>query len=214
MSGQVTDSPQTNVPNETILYYYHELARSARRLDEANSAHRLMVKRAKNDGAPTDAILENIKLSRRDPEARRSFIIDRIRVEAARDPQNGATLTDLIARLDTRVSDGMRHTDTLFDAEQKGYLAGKFGHPAESCPYPQGTEMAQTWRNHWGQGQALHAASMGPDAKAADTRLERRPRGGRPRLVTLPLEDPNPQPARRRRARRGRAAAPNGEATA
>jgi ribosome modulation factor len=156
------------VPPETILYHTHELARSKRKIDEANSEHRLKVKRAKDDGVPTDAILESIQWSKLDPEVRRQKIIDRVRVESVRYPQSAEVLPDLIARMDTRVSERMRYTDTLADADQRGYIAGKAGQTTDSHTYPEGSELADTWRRGWQQGRAAQAAQMGDNARAAN----------------------------------------------
>jgi ribosome modulation factor len=158
----------SNVPPETILYHTHELARSKRKIDEANSEHRLKVKRAKDDGVPTDAILESIQWSKLDPEVRRQKIIDRVRVEAARYPQSAEVLPDLISRMDVRVSERMRYTDTLFDAEQRGYVAGKAGQTADGHTYPEGSELAATWRRGWTDGRAAQTAQMGEHARAAN----------------------------------------------
>ena len=202
MSDTATEAPASNVPPETLLYYTHELTRTKRRIDEANSAHRLLIKRAKQDGVPTVAILESIADARLEPEVRRQKIIDRIRVEATRYPQNGQEIVSLLGGLDIRVSDRMRYTDTLFDAEQKGYHAGKSGVPVEENPYPAGSEQAQTWRQFWGNGQAASAIQHGEHARAASTRRERTPRT---RTPALPLETPR---------KRGRRAGNGGDAAA
>jgi ribosome modulation factor len=196
---------QSNVPAETILHYTHELTRTKRRVDEATSAHRLTVKRAKADGVPTDAILESIAWARLEPEVRRQKMVDRVRVESARYPQSGEILTDLLGRLDTRVSEKMRFTDTLFDAEQKGYQAGKFAVPVDDCPYDPGTEHAQTWRHFWGQGQAANAAQLGEHAKQANASREKPAK-----VADLPMRGLVPSVKRSRTARKAAAAAPTG----
>jgi len=196
----------SNVSPEAILYHTHELSRTKRKITEANSAHRLAVKRAKSDNVPTEAILESIAWAALDPEVRRQKIIDRIKVEAARYPENGEAITDLVSQLDVRVSEKMRYTDTLFDAEQRGYQAGKFGVPVEDNPYAIGSEMAQRWREFWSEGQAANAAQLGENARAADT--SRRPASTRQQpAADLPLgEEAAPR-------KRGRRAAANGAAT-
>jgi ribosome modulation factor len=166
--SETAPSAGSNVPPETILHHVHELARSRRKVDEANSEHRLKVKRAKEDGVPTEAVLESIQWSKLDPEVRRQKIIDRIRVEAARFPQSAEAIPDLIAKMDVRVSERMRYTDTLFDAEQRGYVAGKAGQAADSHKYPEGSELADTWRRGWREGQSAFAGQVGPNARAAN----------------------------------------------
>jgi ribosome modulation factor len=205
-----SEPQQSNVPNETILYYTHELTRSKRKIDEASSAHRLMVKRAKADGVPTVAILESIADARLEPEVRRQKIIDRIKVESARYPDSGSTITELVARMDTRVSEKMRHTDTLFDAEQRGYMAGKYGQSVDDCPYVAGGELAATWRQFWNEGQAANAAQLGENAKMANQRREREPRKTAA-VVQLPLGDKPPRKQRKQPARKQqRRTSPNG----
>jgi len=169
------EAQSSNVPPETILYYTHALTRTKRKIDEANSAHRLIVKQAKADGCPTDAILESIKLARLEPDERRARLADRVRVEMVRYPQDAPQLTDLLGGLDTAISDGMRNTNDLFSAEQRGYLAGKYGVPADDNPFEAGSEAAQRWRTAWGEGQEAGAVQGGAHAKPASTRRQKRP---------------------------------------
>jgi ribosome modulation factor len=195
MSESSTTAAGSNVSTETILFYTHELTRSKRKIDEATAAHRLLVKRAKGDGVPTAAVLESVAWSRLEPEERLARLIDRIRVESARYPENGREITDLLANMDVRVSEKMRYTDTLFDAEQKGYQAGKYAAPVEDCPYPAGSELAATWRKYWHEGQAANALDLGDNARAASTKRDKPPTA-KQRGMVLPLE-----PARKRRGR-------------
>ena len=180
----LSENLSSNVPAETILHFTHELSRTKRKLDEASAAHRQMVKRAKGEGVPSEAILESIAWSRMDPADRLKRLSDRIRVETVRYPDSAEDLTDLLAHLDIEVSDKMRFTDVVFDAEQRGYQAGRFAVPVEDNPYQPGTEMHQTWRNFWGQGQAANALSLGDGAKAAST--ERRKPGRKEAAPELP----------------------------
>lgn len=200
MSMSPTPGPADNVPNETILFYTHELSRTRRKQDEASSAHRLMIKRAKSDGVPTDAILESIALSRLDPEDRMKRMIDRIRVMTVRYPDTAPQFGTLFDRLDARVSDKMRMTDTLFDAETRGYLAGKAAVAVDDNPYEPGSELHQTWRNFWGQGQAANAASLGEGARAASTERKRPASAKQPNLSIVP--DPPPRRAAAKKAGR------------
>jgi hypothetical protein len=190
MALEATEVTTSNIPPETLLHYTHELTRTKRKIDEANAAHRLIVKRAKADGVPTEAILESIVWARLEPEVRRQKMIDRIKVESARHPDSAEILTDLIGKLDTRVSEKVRYTDTMFDAEQKGYQAGKYAVPIEDNPYPSGSEFSVKWREFWNEGQAANAATLGENAKAANAKREKPPtakqRGMRARL---PLGD-------------------------
>jgi ribosome modulation factor len=173
----MADGELSNVTPEAILHWTHQLSRSRRSLDEASSAHRTMVKQAKKDGVPTNAILESISWARMDPDERRKRIIDRIRVEAARHADDGDRLIDEVFRLDRRVADGPRQAATLFEAEQRGYDAGRRGELADSCPYEPGSEAAQTWRNYWHDGNVQHAASLIEGEKLASTRRQRRSPG-------------------------------------
>jgi ribosome modulation factor len=191
--------PASNVTNETILWFTHELMRSKRRLDEANSAHRHLVKQAKTDGVPTDAVLESIRLSRMEDRERRQRLVDRTRIEAIRYPESGQLLLDLIIHADVRVTDAMRHTDQLADAEQKGYIAGKNGTPLDDCPYQEGTESAALWRQHWGQGHAAAGVQAGEHGKQAST--QRRPRQPRIRIVAEEPTNGGEAPRTRRRRR-------------
>ena len=199
------DPQASNVPTETILYYTHELTRSKRKIDEASSAHRLLVKRAKGDGVPTVAILESIAWARLEPEERAQRLIDRIRVESARYPDSASRITDLVTGMDARVSDKMRYTDTLFDAEQKGYQAGKFAVPVEDCPYPAGSETHVIWQRFWHEGQAANAAALGENARAANTSRAKPTPRKQARNPGLPLGDAPPRkkpaPLAKRKAR-------------
>ena len=192
------------VPNEVILHYTHELSRTKRAMDEAGSAHRLMVKRAKADGVPSDAILESIAMSRMDPADRLRKLGDRIRVEAIRYPESTEALTDLFGRMDTTVSEKARMTDTLFDAETRGYTAGKYAVPVEDNPYEAGTEMHAIWRQYWGRGQAANVAALGEGAKPADA-SRKKPSGKKaaagPKEPELPGVPPKPKRMRKSRAK-------------
>lgn len=201
MSDQIVHS---NVPPETILYYTHELSRSKRKVDEANSAHRLLVKKAKSDGVPTDAILESIAWSRLEPDERMRRLVDRIRVESARYPTQAPAIVERVNSLDVHVSEKMRQQDDLFSAEQAGYHAGLKGTPVEDNPYIAGTEQAQTWRTYWGQGQAANAMQLGENARAASTRRQRTPAAAPSAADAPPLPLGEEPPARKRAApRRG-----------
>jgi ribosome modulation factor len=147
----------SNVPAETILYWTHELSRSKRAVDEATSLHRNRVKKAKTDGVTTDAILESIAWSRLDADERRRRIIDRIRVESVRYPDSGSIFSDTLPSLDVRVSERMRYTDTLFDAETKGYQHGRSGVAIDENPYQAGSELAVVWHREWSRGSTARA---------------------------------------------------------
>jgi len=197
----------SNVPPETLLYYTHELTRSKRKIDEANSAHRLLIKRAKQDGVPTAAILESVADARLDPHERRQKLIDRIRVESVRYPENGEALLTQIEALDTRVADKARTEDSLFSAEQRGYDDGRTGVPIDSCPFEAGSEFAGIWRRFWHEGQRVNAMRLGDNARQASTRRERESPAREPSRAGPSPELPAGEAPRKRRPRRA-----NGEA--
>lgn len=195
------------IPNEVILHYTHELSRTKRAVDEASSAHRTMVKRAKADGVPSDAILESIAMSRLDPVDRLRKLGDRIRVEAIRYPESAEALTDLFGSMDVSVNEKARMTDTLFDAEVRGYTAGKYAVPVDDNPYEAGTEMHSVWRTFWGRGQAANVANMGKGEKAADA-SRKKPTGKKAANGAREPELPG-VPSKPKRLRASRARKPN-----
>jgi hypothetical protein len=55
----------------------------------------------------------------------------------------------------------MRYTDTLFDAETKGYTQGKGGVSIDENPYPAGSELAVVWHREWTKGNSVKVAEEG-----------------------------------------------------
>jgi ribosome modulation factor len=47
------------------------------------------------------------------------------------------------------------------EAYEWGVSAGKAGAATDSCPYPPGSEEAQSWRGGWGAGQKIAVESLG-----------------------------------------------------
>jgi hypothetical protein len=164
----VADIALNNVPPEALISAQHEIARSIRDKDEAVSRHRLLIKRLKKSGLPTDALIEAHQLGQLPPEERRQRFIDRVRIEAVRYPDSGEILLEKLNTLDVRVSERARYADHLFAAEDAGYKSGRQGASADGNPHPSGSDMYAAWERYRQDGFRMREAEAGPESKVAD----------------------------------------------
>jgi ribosome modulation factor len=194
------DLPSNEVSRETILYFTHELTRTKRAIDEANSAHRQLVKQAKSEGVPVKAVLQSIALARQTPDQRRAWLADQVLVEALRYPESKPLLDDMFGNMNTDVSREMHYKNESFDAEQQGYIAGKYGAAIEDCPFlaTAQPDLRDAWHRSWHNGSAAAHREAGPDIKPADTRKSKQ----RKKILRLPgmvMTSEGPKRPRRRR---------------
>jgi ribosome modulation factor len=80
---------------------------------------------------------------------------------------------------DTTVSNMTRYSDDVMTAESRGYEAGRQGVARDECPYPEGSDLAKSWRKWWKNGDT-HRAEVKPASKPANaSRKEARKRQAR-----------------------------------
>jgi ribosome modulation factor/uncharacterized protein (UPF0335 family) len=174
-----------NVTPEAVQEITRELVTSRRAIAEAQGAHRAVMKRAKGLGINTKAIAEVVNNRALDADEVTRHYRDVMRYAAI----NGATYAlqqDLFptSGMDLHVTDTATAEHQEWEASEAGYLAGNNGQPAEGCPFPPASSLAQMWLQSWHRGQAAIAATLEPGETAPVAR-------GRSRRVNRPpVEDP------------------------
>jgi hypothetical protein len=151
--------------NDEESDWIRKIRRSMRKVDETNGEHRALLKSAKSAGMNTGMLLFSIRQSRRNSD---EVIVD------LRDGVHymhligisGLSPESVFAR-DGALTEKSLLEENAFEAEDRGYRAGKNAHPIDSNPYEPGTELYVTWREHWHGGQAANAASLGPTGQVA-----------------------------------------------
>lgn len=143
-----------------------EYRKQKRECESASGVLRNILKRAKSAGMNTKEMIAAVLATKIDPDEVVAGLRDRIeymgilRIEIPRD-----SLFDF----DNEVSAATEHADDIWDAEDKGYRAGRNGVPIGENPYDQTrqSELFVAWTRDWNKGQASIAHEMGPDTKAA-----------------------------------------------
>lgn len=79
----------------------------------------------------------------------------------------------LFTDMDLQALSTPKHGDTDWDAEEKGYNAGRNGTPVDDNPYEPGSELFAIWRTYWGKGQASLARTMGGETTVASPARKR-----------------------------------------
>lgn len=139
--------------------------------ESENGVLRSIVKRAKTGGMNTKAMIAAVNATKIDPDEVADNLRDQIHLMSVlRVP---ITMEQLFADFDASVTDKTRREDDLWDAEDKGYRAGRHGVKVEECPYDAGTELHVHWMQEWNKGQAAIARELGPDVKMASTSRKR-----------------------------------------
>lgn len=200
--------------NEQSLDYMRQIQLQQRIGNEDNGVLRNIYKRAKNAGEDVDVMRWTISMLKKyTADEIVAKLKEGIRLLNIRHVPVSAE--DLFDGLDLHVSNEAQHQDDLWDAQTKGYKAGRDGIKVEECPYhPPGSEMHTAWLKHWHKGQAAIARELGPDAKQADASRVRPSRRKQAALPgTAPEESGNvvQRPARKKSAAKkkaGRKSAP------
>lgn len=146
-----------------------------RRGNEENGVLRNMYKKAKSEGESVDdmrAVLRMLK-SKTSDEILVS-LRNQIRYLMLRSVQ--VTASDLFEAFEVDLPNSIKHNDDIWEAEDKGYRAGRNNVEIKENPYGAGSENFVHWEEHWHKGQASIAREMGPDALVNTTRT--RPRSG------------------------------------
>jgi ribosome modulation factor len=172
-----------------------------RRCEEENGVLRNLYKQAKADGEDPPTMRRAIRATKLTPEEAVTNTRNLVYYMALRNIP--VTQDALFGDLDVGVTDSVKHADDRWDAEDKGYRAGRMGLKIEDCPYTAGTEFFVAWEEHWRKGQASIAREMAPDEKLADAS---RARPKRARQMEMPgteiPKEPRKKAARKKAARR------------
>lgn len=182
MSGTSEHRPD----NDASLDWMRQIQLQQRVGNEDNGVLRNIYKRAKNAGEKVDVMRWVIRqLKAKSPEEIVEDLKEAIRLLTIRRVE--ITPDSLFDGLDLRVSNEGRHQDDIWDAQVKGYQAGRLAVKVDECPYhPPGSELHTAWLDHWHKGQAAIARELGPDAQQADAS---RQRPSRRKQGTLPGTD-------------------------
>jgi ribosome modulation factor len=186
--------------NDSALEWMRLYDTQKRKCAEENGVLRNIVKRAKADGMNVKAMSSTHSARKLDPMVVIAEMRDQIRYMTLRSMP--MTADDLFAGWDTRVTDKTREIDTLFEADEKGYAAGRAGAKIEDCPYQPGTDLHVEWVKSWKVGQEAIARELGPDVKPASTTRERPARAQARIPGTESTQRAPGKPARAKRAAR------------
>lgn len=168
--------------NDAAADWMRQLRQQKRKCDEENGVLRNIVKRAKADGQNTKSMLNAIKATKLDPDVVAADLRDQIRYMAI--IHIPLTQAELFDGWDGTVTEKTAREDDLWDADDKGYHAGRHGVPISDAPYEAGTERHVHWMVAWKKGQAAIARELGPDVTQASTERARPGRKARqPRLA-------------------------------
>lgn len=151
-----------------------------RRGNEENGVLRNMYKKAKAEGESVEdmrAVLRMLKSKTSDE------ILDSLRnqIRYLTIRSVPVTASDLFEAMDVELTNSARHLDDIWDAEDKGYAAGRHNVEIKENPYQAGSEHFTHWEEHWHKGQASIAREMGPDA-LVNTSRTRPARNGQTRI--------------------------------
>jgi ribosome modulation factor len=167
----VSESAPANVSNETWLEFVREATATKRAIEEATGRHRSVMKRAKAAGCSPAILALAIQSKRKDPAVMVSEIRDTVRVLNLVNVK--MTQADLFGGWEPQVNAGAAAVQALFDAEERGYAAGKAGAAAGDNPYQLGTEAAQCWGKGWSAGKDAAAAAKPAGTTQADASRKR-----------------------------------------
>ena len=170
-----SDPRNSGPTNEEKLDALRRVKRLKRDVDEANGVYRAELKALKAAGHNTKALIAAMNAEKRDPDQVKADIRDTAHLLALR---KVISFAELLAETDDlNVTHKAQQDDDQWDAEDKGYRAGRHGADRAENPYDAGSELAETWDRWWVKGQAAIANEMGPGAKTADASRARPKRG-------------------------------------
>jgi ribosome modulation factor len=201
---QAIDNGSNTISNDAAVDWMRQVRQQKRKCDEENGVLRNILKRAKADGQNTKSMLNAIKASKLDPAEVAADLREQLRLMALiHMPMTQAELFDW----DAAVTEKTQRADDMWDADDKGYRAGRHGAAIEECPYDPGTELHVTWLASWHKGQAAIARELGPDEKQAST-ARARPKRGRQSALPMSNDKPPRKPRTPRAKRNGADASP------
>ena len=151
--------------NDEESDWIRKIRRSLRKVEESNGEHRALLKSAKSAGMNTGMLLFSIRQSRRNSD---EVIVDlRDGVHYMHLIGISGLSPDAVFARDGGLTEKSLAEENAFEAEDRGYRAGKNAHPIDSNPYEPGSELYVVWREHWHAGQAANAAALGPTGQVA-----------------------------------------------
>jgi ribosome modulation factor len=197
-----TPDPGSNtMSNDSAVDWMRQIRQQKRKCAEENGVLRNILKRAKADGQNTKSMLDAIKTTKLDPAEVAANLREQLRLMAL--IHVPMTQAELFA-WDTAVTEKTQRADDMWDADDKGYRAGRHGAAIEEAPYSPGTELHVSWLAAWHKGQAAIARELGPDEKQASTARARPKRATQPRLAMGSDNPPAQKPARKPRVPRAK----------
>jgi ribosome modulation factor len=145
-----------------------EYRRQKRVCDEDNGVLRSIVKRWKAAGVPIPALIATAKATKRDPDEVVAEFASTVRMmHIARIPVTRESLFPEHAEV--HFTEASEHETDMWEAEDRGYRAGRTNVPVDDCPYALGTEAQVMWQQWWHNGQASIARELGENARQADS---------------------------------------------
>jgi ribosome modulation factor len=167
---------------------------------EANGVLRSMYKSAKSDGENVKELRAAIIATKLTPEEAVASMRDRVYYMALCNLP--VTQEALFADLDLVVTERTQHEDDIWDAQDKGYKAGRLGQKIEECPYKAGTELFVAWDEHWRKGQASIAREMSDGATQADASRARPDRSAQGEMPEMPKSPRKAAPVKKAAAKK------------
>ena len=191
----------SNISPDAELDWLRQYATQKRVCDSENGVLRNILKRAKGEGVNVKALTATHRATKLDPDEVVADLAAQIRMMALR--HIPVTRESLFGDWTPPVTQKSRMADDLWDAEDSGYQAGRYGTGLDECPYDAGSVLQVEWTRWWHKGQEAIARELGPDDKQASTarrgpRQQRIP-GTEPRQH--PPETGNGEAPRKRRGR-------------
>jgi ribosome modulation factor len=209
MASATVEGRNFSLSNDEKLQWARDIRRSQRERDEATGRHRALLKRAKSEGIDLDAMKRAIKALRIEPDE--VVTSTRNEIHYMQLLGIGGITSDSIFVGDIEITERTQQEEDLWEADDRGYRAGRNGTRSDECPYDGGTEAHAVWTKSWRKGQASMAVEMGPNAKIASAQREHPGRTEEDTRESLPAVI-SPQAKPGKPPRRGRsAAAANGE---
>lgn len=165
MAEKLTPNKDHNTPpanKATFLLHMRKAAQAKTVLEEATAAFNIVIKAAKNEGVNTKSLKAALKARRLDPDEVAKQVRDFERYMSWMGLPVGAQAALFEDDADEHTTEREDADQREWEAAEAGYRAGKGGEKADTCPFPDGSELNQVWTKQWLRGQAAIAAQMGP----------------------------------------------------
>lgn len=156
------EKPAAPVVSQAIFNtFYAEYCEYRQKADDANSALRGSLKRAKAAGIETGEMIAARAEQRMDPEKLRAKIRAREQYRAFMGLPVGAQPSMFgDAAAEPKVDDNLTDAERARAAGEMGLEAGKAGHARDTNPHPPGSELHAAFDRAWVQGQETIAEKL------------------------------------------------------